>query len=405
VNFRNFFKTNAFLILAFLLVFLAGWQAGYAGFQFSLKFNPPGITIENKAPRNQTVDFSLMWEVIERINADYLFRPVDGAKLLYGAVSGMIQALGDPYTSFLDPTQNQEFADGLSGVYEGIGAEIGIREDQLIIVAPLDGSPAKSAGLRAGDKLLEIDGGNTTGITVTAAVAKIRGEAGTTVKLKLQRGTVAPYEVTITRAQIKVESVSWEDKGNGLVLIELTRFGDGTTDEWDSAIAQIKSQVKDVKGVVLDLRSNPGGYLQAAVYIASEFLKDGVVVLQEDSRGDRATLSVQATKSNHALAGKKLVILIDGGSASASEILAGALSERAGATLVGEKSFGKGTVQDAVDFQDGSGLHLTVAKWLTPKGFWVHDKGIEPGYKVELTDEDLNSGRDPQLVKALDILK
>ncbi|MEX1061739.1 MAG: PDZ domain-containing protein, partial [Patescibacteria group bacterium] len=233
MNFRSFFKTNAFLILAFVLVFLAGWQVGYAGLQFSFKLSPPGITVENKAPKNQTIDFSLMWDVIERINADYLFRPVDGSKLLYGAVSGLIEALGDPYTSFLDPTQNQQFTDGLSGVYEGIGAEIGMRADQLIIVAPLDGSPAKTAGLRAGDKILEIDGESSAGVTVTGAVTKIRGEAGTTVKLKLQRGAADPFEVTITRAQIKVESVSWEDKGNGVVLIELTRFGDGTTDEWD----------------------------------------------------------------------------------------------------------------------------------------------------------------------------
>jgi carboxyl-terminal processing protease len=397
---REFFRKNFSFILILLAVFLGGWQLGFAGYQLNLKFNPPSLKIENKRVTSGSIDFSPLWDVLDRINEDFLFRPVDGTKLLYGAVSGLVKALGDPYTAFLSPTENTAFNDSLEGVYEGIGAELGLRDDQLIIVAPLGGSPAEAKGIRAGDKILEIDGSSTSGLSVTEAVTKIRGEAGTVIELTLQRGSEASFKVSITRAQITVKSVNVEKKDGGIYYLEVTRFGESTNSEWDDAV----SQAKEATGIVLDLRSNPGGYLSAAVYLASEFLNSGAVVIQEDASGDRSTLSVQSTKNDHAFAGIPVVVLIDEGSASASEILAAALSERAGAKLVGEKSFGKGTVQDAVDFDDGSGLHLSVAKWLTPKGEWVHDKGIEPDFKVELTDEDINAGRDPQLDKALDLL-
>jgi len=401
---REFFRKNFAFILILLAVFLGGWQLGFAGYQLDLKFNPPSLKIENKKVTSGEINFSPLWDVLDRINEDYLFRPVDGTKLLYGAISGLVKALGDPYTAFLDPTENIQFNDSLEGVYEGIGAELGLRNDRLIIVAPLGGSPAEAKGIRAGDKILEIDGSSTSGLSVTEAVTKIRGEAGTVIELTLQRGSESSFKVSITRAQITVKSVNVEKKDGGIYYLEVTRFGETTNDEWDEAVEEVMSQETGVKGIVLDLRSNPGGYLNSAVYLASEFLASGSVVLQEDAGGDRSTLSVQSTKNDHAFAGIPVVVLIDEGSASASEILAGALSERAGAKLVGEKSFGKGTVQDAADFDDGSGLHLSVAKWLTPKGVWVHDKGLEPDFKVELTDEDINAGRDPQLDKALDLL-
>ena len=401
---REFFRKNFAFILILLAVFLGGWQLGFAGYQLDLKFNPPSLKIENKKVTSGEINFSPLWDVLDRINEDYLFRPVDGTKLLYGAISGLVKALGDPYTAFLDPTENIQFNDSLEGVYEGIGAELGLRNDRLIIVAPLGGSPAEAKGIRAGDKILEIDGSSTSGLSVTEAVTKIRGEAGTVIELTLQRGSESSFKVSITRAQITVKSVNVEKKDGGIYYLEVTRFGETTNDEWDEAVEEVMSQETGVKGIVLDLRSNPGGYLNSAVYLASEFLASGPVVLQEDAGGDRSTLSVQSTKNDHAFAGIPVVVLIDEGSASASEILAGALSERAGAKLVGEKSFGKGTVQDAADFDDGSGLHLSVAKWLTPKGVWVHDKGLEPDFKVELTDEDINAGRDPQLDKALDLL-
>src|SRR3989338_2545137 len=397
---REFFRKNFAFIVISAAIFLGGWQLGFAGYQLDLKVNPPSLKIENKKITSGEIDFSPLWDVLDRINEEYLFRPVDGTKLLYGAISGLIKALGDPYTAFLNPDENSAFNDSLEGTYEGIGAELGIRDEQLIIVAPLGGSPAEGQGVRAGDKILEINGESASGISVTEAVTKIRGKAGTVVELTLQRGSGDSFKVSITRAQITVKSVNFEDKGNGIYYLEVTRFGETTNDEWDEAVAKAKG----AKGIVLDLRSNPGGYLSAAVYLASEFLDSGTVLLQEDANGDRAPLSVQSTENDHAFAGIPVVVLIDEGSASASEILAAALSERVNAKLVGEKSFGKGTVQDAVDFDDGSGLHLTVAKWLTPSGEWVNDKGLEPDFKVELTDEDINAGRDPQLDKALDLL-
>jgi carboxyl-terminal processing protease len=397
---REFFRKNFALILILLAVFLGGWQLGFSGYQLNLKFNPPSLSVENKRVTSGSIDFSPLWDVLDRINEDFLFRPVDGTKLLYGAISGLVKALGDPYTAFLDPTENTQFNDSLEGVYEGIGAELGIRDDKLIIVAPLDGSPAVKAGIRAGDKILEINGETTTGLSVTEAVTKIRGKSNTVIELTLQRGSASSFKLSITRAQITVKSVSVEKKDNGIYYLGVSRFGESTNSEWDDAV----SQAKEATGIVLDLRSNPGGYLSAAVYLASEFLNSGTVVIQEDASGDRSALSVQSTKNDHAFAGIPVVVLIDEGSASASEILAAALQERAGAKLVGKKSFGKGTVQDAVDFDDGSGLHLSVAKWLTPKGVWVHDKGLEPDFAVELTDEDFNAGRDPQLDKALGLL-
>jgi len=405
VNLRKLLKNNLFLVAAFLFVFLAGWQLGFAGQQLKLRFDPPGIEIVNQTPPDSTIDFSLMWDVIEQINREYLFGTVDGTKLLYGAISGLVDALGDPYTSFLDPSQNEQFEQGLEGVYEGIGAEIGIRSDQLIIVAPLDGSPAKTAGVRAGDKILEIDGEPTAGITLTEAVTAIRGAAGTEVVLTLQRGSDPSFQVPIIRAQITVESVNWEEKGGGIAYIKVSRFGSTTGEEWDEAVSEIDSRIPNLNGVVLDLRSNPGGYLSGSVYLASEFLASGTVVIQEDSSGSRRALKAQATVNGHAFRDVPTVILIDEGSASASEILAGALAERAEAVLVGRKSFGKGTVQDAVDFEGGAGLHLTVAKWLTPNGVWVNGTGIEPDYQVELTEADIDADRDPQLDKALELLK
>ncbi|GAF88052.1 unnamed protein product, partial [marine sediment metagenome] len=201
------------------------------------------------------------------------------------------------------------------------------------------------------------------------------------------------------------KSVSWEAKGDGIFYVRVSRFGKDTNDEWDSAASEIKSQTSNIKGIVLDMRSNPGGYLSGAVYLSSEFLGKGTVVIQMDSSGGKNSLSVQSTANNHAFAGVPVTVLIDGGSASASEIVAAALQERVGAKLIGEKSFGKGTVQDAVDFGDGSGLHLTVAKWLTPSGVWVHEKGLEPDFEVELTEEDIDKDRDPQLDKALELLR
>ena len=403
---KRFLKSNLSLVFLLLAVFFAGWMLGIAGFELNLRLNPPALTVENKTPPSSTINFSLFWDVLDRINKNFLFRPLDGQKLLYGAISGLIEALGDPYTSFLTPAENTEFRKNLAGTYEGIGAELGMRNDRLVIVAPLEGSPAGAAGVKAGDKILEIEGVSTQGITVSEAVNAIRGEAGTVSTLTLQRGDGGePFVVKITRAEITVESVRYEEKESGIFYLRVSRFGEKTTEEWDVAVQAISSKGAATKGIVLDLRSNPGGLLSGAVYLASEFIPSGTVVIEEAGDGSRHALRATSTKSNHALAGMSVVVLVDAGSASASEILAAALAERIEAKLVGAQTFGKGTVQDADDLSGGAGLHLTVAKWLTPSGKWIEETGLKPDFEVELTEADINAGRDPQLNKALELLR
>jgi carboxyl-terminal processing protease len=411
--FKRFLKNNLSSIFLFLAVFFAGWMLGIAGYDLNLKLNPPGAEIVYREIPSSTVDFSLLGDVLNQINANFLFKPVNAQELLYGSISGLVEALGDPYSSFLTPEENSEFQNELEGKYEGIGAELGIRNDQLIIVSPLEGSPAESTGVRAGDKILEIEGESTEGIDLYEAVMKIRGAAGTVSTLTLQRGDGAPFEAKITRAEITVESVRYEEmdstgspqEGGGIFYLRVSRFGEGTLDEWDAAVKAIENGGEPVRGVILDLRSNPGGFLNGAVYLASEFLTSGVVVIQEDADGARQSLEVQSTTNDHAFSGESVIVLVNGGSASASEILAAALREKVDAKLVGEKTFGKGTVQDVDELSGGAGLHLTVAKWLTPSGEWVNGTGLTPDYEVAITDEDLNADRDPQFDKALELLR
>lgn len=392
------------LLITFLLVvsaFFGGWYLGKRGYVYEVRKNPPKIEITNQYPNDQDVDFSLFWDVWELLEAEYLERPVDGQKMLYGAIQGMVNSLGDPYTSFLPPEVNETVHNALNGTYEGIGAELGMEDNQLIIVSPLDGSPAQAAGVKAGDKIIKIEEEPTVGITITEAVSKIRGEAGTTSSLTLQRGTEEPFVVRIKRGQIVIEGVTWEDKGNGIAYIRVSRFGEDTNKEWSKVAAEVNVQMENLDAIIVDVRGNPGGYLQSAVFLAGEFFRNEHVTIQESATG---TKSPYDTTRIGVFEGLPIYVLIDGGSASASEILAAALRDNAGAILVGTKSFGKGTIQDAKQFDDGSGVHITVAKWLTPKEEWVHKKGIEPDVVVERTIEDAEAGVDPQLNKAIELI-
>jgi carboxyl-terminal processing protease len=323
--------------------------------------------------------------------------------MIYGAISGMVYSLGDPYTSFLPPDINASFMDSMGGRYEGIGAELSLKDGNLIIVSPLDGSPAKNIGVKPGDRILQIDDKSTAGMSVSEAVALIRGESGTTVKLVLQTGTDDPREVVITRGVITVSSVTWEDKGDGTAYIRISRFGSDTNTEWDRVASEVNVKMSELDAVIIDVRGNPGGYLESAIHISEDFFRGKPVLYEETSTGELIpfnTSKVGVFKDIPAV-----FVLIDQGSASASEILAAALRDNIGAKLIGEKSFGKGTIQDARDFNDGSGLHITIAKWLTPKKEWVHGKGLEPDITVKITDEDLDKGVDPQLNKALELAK
>ena len=401
----KFHKFQRILIIFLVAIgfFYGGYYFGKRGFVFEVRKNPPEIEISNKFPPDGKLDFSLFWEVWDILNSSYLERPIDQKKMIYGAISGMVYSLGDPYTSFLPPDINASFMDSMGGRYEGIGAELSLKDGNLIIVSPLDGSPAKNIGVKPGDRILQIDDKSTAGMSVSEAVALIRGESGTTVKLVLQTGTDDPREVVITRGVITVSSVTWEDKGDGTAYIRISRFGSDTNTEWDRVASEVNVKMSELDAVIIDVRGNPGGYLESAIHISEDFFRGKPVLYEETSTGELIpfnTSKVGVFKDIPAV-----FVLIDQGSASASEILAAALRDNIGAKLIGEKSFGKGTIQDARDFNDGSGLHITIAKWLTPKKEWVHGKGLEPDITVKITDEDLDKGVDPQLNKALELAK
>ena len=400
------FQIILFLLLFAGSTFFGGLYLGKRGYEVDIKKNPPQVEFVNKSSSTQVVDFSLFWDAWDQVSQDYLHRPVDPKKMMYGAVRGMVESLGDPYTSFLDPDVNKIINNSLNGSYEGVGMELGIKDGQLMVVSPLDGSPAKSAGILAGDKIIEIEGKNTAGITVTEAVSKIRGQAGTISTLKVQRGNGELFALTVKREKITVASVVWADKGQGSAYIRISRFGADTNGDWDNAVKEVNVKMRELDAIVLDLRGNPGGYLQSAVHIASDFYTGKPVLYEETALGEQLPFNAQGSAD---FARIPVLILIDEGSASASEILASALKENISAVLIGAQSFGKGTIQDAKEFKDGSGLHITIAKWLTSQKKWVGDKdesgkiGLKPDVAVEITKDDINASKDPQLNKALEM--
>lgn len=350
------------------------------------------------------VNWQLLWDTIEKINQRYVNRPADLQKVLYGAASGAVASLDDPYSAFLPPKEAEDFKNELKGNFEGIGAEIALKNRQLVVVSPLEDSPAIKAGLRAGDYIHKVDGQETKELTLEEAVMKIRGPAGTAVTLTVfHRGDTKSKDIKITRARIEVKSLSYEIKQQGgkkIAHLKLRRFGEETAQEMEKAIADILALEAD--GVIFDVRNNPGGFLETAVGVASFWVKEGELVVTQKF-GD-GTAEEFRSKGGNRMAALPTVVLMNNGSASASEIVAGALRDYGIAKLVGEKSFGKGSVQELIDLRDRAQLKLTVAKWLTPEGHDLNKDGLEPDVKVELTDEDFENDRDPQLDKAMELL-
>lgn len=388
-----------------VVFFAVGFVAGQKKVEITRENFVPKIKFENQIPPGeQTVDFSLFWEVFGTLPEKYVDKTaIDGQKLLYGAISGMVRSLGDPYTAFLDPRQNQAVKDELAGSYEGVGIQIGFNKDKrLVVIAPLAGSPAERAGFSPRDLILKIDERETFDLTLPEAVDLIRGPAGSKVKLILQHdGEEKPYEREITREKITVKSVviEFKDTDRGKVaVIRVSRFGETTDSEWDAAVNQV--QLENAAGAIVDMRNNPGGLLTSAVHLGSEFVT-GTIVKQEFADG---TVKLLSADHRGELLSIPIVVLINGGSASASEIFAGAIQDNRRGKVVGEKTFGKGTVQDALELQGGSGLHITIAKWLTPKGNSINGTGIEPDITVERSTEDITNNRDPQLDRALEEL-
>src|SRR3989339_68032 len=343
--------------------------------------------------------FSQVWDLLQQ---NYFKSSGMADKdLFYGAISGMVDAAKDPYTVFFTPEITSDFTQELNGSFSGIGAEIGKKNDILVIIAPLADSPAEKAGLRAGDKIFAIDGQDSTSLSVDQAVTLIRGKKGTTVKLMiLSKDEDKPKDITITRDKIAIPSVVYKLENN-IAVVEITNFNSDTNDRFAKVAKQI---VKDnPKGIVLDLRNDPGGYLNVAVDIASFWLNKDEVVVKEVFANPADNTEYRASGQN-ILKDFKTVVLVNEGSASASEILAGALQDYGIAKLVGQKTFGKGSVQQLFDLSDGSSLKVTVAEWLTPKDRAINEKGIEPDVVVEFSTEDFNKDLDPQLDKAKELL-
>jgi carboxyl-terminal processing protease len=404
---------------------LIGYYIGVTKITIDWRNFQPTINVISKEPPPSvtTVDFAPLWTVMQKLEDTYYDRKaIDPQKFLEGAITGVVGSLGDPYTLYLPPVKNSDFKQGLAGKFEGIGAELGMKANQIIVVAPLDGSPAVKAGIRAGDVILKVNSDIISGWSIGQVVDKIRGPKGTDVVLTvLQKSDSQPKSITITRDTITIKSVvAWtkkvkdideiNKKAGGLAsaenakvaYIRLSQFGDSTNAEWQNIAAQIDRELKtdkEIRGVILDVRNNPGGYLTDAVYIASEFVKDGAAVMQEDRNGDRTAFRVSG---KGLLYDVPLVVLINKGSASASEIVAGSMQDHKRAILVGETSFGKGTIQQAEDLGGGAGLHITIAKWLTPNGNWVHMKGLTPDVKVDVDTKD--PSHDVQLEKAVEEL-
>ncbi len=416
---RNGIIAAIFLVIAFG----TGYRVGNANGKKNVPGIPASSAVTGKMVEGApTVDFSLFWDVWDRVGESYVDKAsLDPKRMVYGAISGMVAALDDPYTVFLPPDQNKESKEDLSGKFEGIGAQLGIKEKRIVVIAPLKDSPAQKAGIRPGDWILKVDDKETMNWTLPQTVSKIRGPKGTAVQLTiLHEEASKSTELSVKRDTINVASVEWEKKdvscellvvGSNdkkdctVIYLKLGRFGDQTNEEWDKAVDEITRLTaqsgNQVKGLVLDLRNNPGGYLSGSVYISSEFLSDGTIVTQKYTDGHEQVFTVNRKGR---LLTIPMITLVNKGSASASEIVAGALKDRGRSRLIGETTFGKGSIQEVQELRDGAGVHITVAKWLLPSGTWINGKGLTPETIVE--NDDAKPEEDKQLEQAIqEILK
>lgn len=386
------------IILGAGVVFGAGFFGGF-GYGLTRTKNIVITGVTSTDPEVPDADMRVFWEAWQTLKNSHL----DGTKIgnqdfVYGAVRGLVGAFKDPHTEFFNPEDSEKFEEDLNGIFGGVGMEIGIRDDQLVVISPLKGTPAERAGLLPGDKILEIDAESTRGLDIQSAVKKIRGEPGTAVKLQIFRdGWEDSREFAVTREVITVPTLDVDIRDGNVAYIQLYNFNENASPLFYQAL--VKASREDAEGIVLDLRNNPGGFLEVAVNLAGWFVERGtVVVSEENAKGEREPMTA---RGNGALKDIPTVALINAGSASASEILAGALRDIRGVKLIGEKSFGKGTVQQIVHLHDGSILKVTIAHWVLPKGAIIDKNGLEPDIAVARTPKDIEAKRDPQLDRAL----
>lgn len=408
-------------LLILLLIVVLG--SGFAGGVFFERLNgevpnPVKTLINRDIGQPDYADFSLFWDTWNSLHNKYVDQDkLDTKKLIYGAIQGMVNSVGDPYTVFFEPPESKKFQEEISGSFGGIGIEIGKRNNTLTVIAPIKDTPAFKAGLKAGDKILRIDDKPTADLSIEEAVNLIRGKRGTPVVLTVSSNGADTKEVEIIRDTIKIPTIDWEiieSNGKKTAYLQLFTFNQNIDSEFQKAAQEILNS--GAERLIIDLRNNPGGLLDSAVNIAGWFLdKDQIVTVEAFRDGSKNEFK---SKGNGSLEIYPTIILINGGSASASEIVAGALHDNRGVRLVGEKTFGKGSVQELEKFRDGSSLKVTVAKWLTPNGTSISDTGIEPDVKVELPKDppageekeefefELGTpGKDPQLDKTLELLR
>ncbi|MFA5793244.1 MAG: S41 family peptidase [Candidatus Gracilibacteria bacterium] len=390
-------RAIAFLVIGALL----GWQTNAV----YTNENDQNDQTFAQSDSEESLSMGLFWDVWQTIQSDYFdYQEVDAQSQVYGAIAGLVSALDDPYSEFMDPTETTEFNNSLNGELEGIGAELTVKDGKLVIVSPLKNSPAELAGLLPGDHIFLINGDPTSEMTIFDAVMAIRGEQGTDVTLTILRGESGePLEFTITRQEIQVESVELtyiEEAGKNIAHLSIYQFGDDTTNEFTKAVQDI--ELKSPDGLILDLRMNGGGYLDVSIEMLSEFFKEEVTAVIVKHKNEIS--ETMNTSGGGQLTEIPMVVLIDAGSASASEIVAGALQDYARAKIMGEQSFGKGSVQELSNLSDGSSLRLTIAKWFTPNDRTIDELGITPDIVIEMEPPTDENQEDLQLNTAVDYL-
>ncbi len=399
-------KTGVFVVLAIAVLVGASYYSYNYGYLKGIE-NPKTVIVRGvtdlEKGKEEGIDFSVFWEAWQMIKDKYVKADeLDSQNLVYGAIEGLIGSLEDQNSVFMAPLDAKKFNEDIAGEFSGIGAEIGIRNDQLVIIAPLKGTPAEKAELKPMDKILKIDDKTTDGLSTDEAVKLIRGLKGTTVILTiLRQNWEKPKEISIVRDTIQIPTLDWEIKEGDIAYFHLYNFYEQAPLLFYQAV--VKIALSAPKGIILDLRNNPGGYLEASVNLAGWFLEKGEIVVSEKFRSGEK----QEFKSYGSgfLKDLPIVVLINEGSASASEILAGALRDNRGIKLIGKKSFGKGTVQELQTLKDGSMVKITVAYWLLPKGHQIEKNGLVPDYEIDLTEDDIKANKDPQLEKAMEIIK
>jgi len=407
---------SAIIIVLIGISFFSGYSFG----ETSIPLENRIISVDNKdTNKPSTVDFQPFWKAWTILNDKFAGTTTPDADRVWGAIEGMTATFGDPYTVFFPPSESKAFEDEIAGAFEGVGMEVGIKDGKLIVVAPLKGTPAERAGVKSGDIILKINDTDSISLPVDSAVKLIRGKSGTTVRLLLSRaGVKSPLEISIVRSTIEIPTIKTGTKTevasadgstggtglrkDGIFVIELYSFSANSANLFRGALKEFVTSGSHK--LVIDLRGNPGGYLDAAIDMASWFLPSGKVVVREEFGKDKEEQVFRSKGYDIFNDNLRVVILVNGGSASASEILSGALSENGVAKLVGTKTFGKGSVQELVKITPDTSLKVTIANWFTPNGISISKHGITPDYIVEVTEKDVEAKRDPQMEKAVELL-